>query len=295
MEVPFGYCHCGCGKKTNIAKSTVARWGFVKGQPHKFLCGHGRATKPVGSTIAPNPDGLCQCGCGKATPLAIYTSHQTGNVIGQHRRYCVGHGGSYRNMVAPENESGLCMCGCGKPTLISKLTRKDRGYAAGHPENFLHNHHGRTLDYIVEDRGYKTPCWIWQKSVDKDGYGNGSKNHKAERAHRLYYRRYRGKIPKGYDVDHLCFMTSCVNPEHLEAVPPLVNQRRRRTTVLTIEKVELIHAMISGGKNCCEVASILGIARATVYAAHKRRNWKEVGVHKEPPPQMQIPLFSIGK
>lgn len=278
MEVPFGYCHCGCGKKTNIAKSTAAHWGFVKGQPHKFLCGHGRATKPVGSTIAPNPDGLCQCGCGKVTPLAIYTSHQTGNVIGQHRRYCVGHGGSYCNMVAPENKSGLCMCGCGKPTLISKLTRKDRGYAAGHPENFLHNHHGRTLDYIVEERGYKTPCWIWQKAADKNGYGRAfvMPGRRTVPAHCAYFEKHKGPIPDGYEVDHLCFVTSCVNPDHLDAVPPLINQRRKRTTVLSIEMVQLIHSLIEDGKDCNQIAAILGVKRTTVYSAHKRYTWKEV-------------------
>ncbi len=232
------------------------------------------------------------CGCKRVTPLATYTSHQTGNVKGEHKRYCVGHGGSYCHMVEPENPSGLCMCTCGGKTEISKLTRKERGYAAGQPENFIHNHHGRTTDYAVEDRGYKTCCWIWQKSLDKDGYGNASEHGKAGRAHRVYYRRFKGRIPKKYDVDHLCFVTSCVNPDHLEAVPKLVNQRRRRTTVLTIEKVELIHGMISDGKNCYEIASIIGIAKATVYSAHKRYNWKEVGVLK-PPPVMQLPLFLI--
>ena len=118
MEVPFGYCHCGCGNKTNIAKATVPRWGFVKGQPHRFLVGHGRVTAPVGSTLPPNPGGLCQCGCGKKTPLAIYTSHQTGDVVGTPRRYCVGHGHAYAHMVAPENDSGLCMCGCGNQLLF---------------------------------------------------------------------------------------------------------------------------------------------------------------------------------
>ena len=276
-DIPFGFCHCGCGKQTNIAKATVPKWGFVKGLPHKFLCGHGRATKPVGSTLPPNPDGICLCGCGRKTPLAIYTSHQTGNVIGEHRRYCVGHGSSYSRMVAPENESGLCMCGCGKPTLISKLTRKDRGYAAGQPENFLHNHHGRTLDYTVEDHGYKTPCWIWQKSKDKNGYGRAhAAGRRTVQAHCAYYEKHKGPIPKGYEVDHLCFVTSCVNPNHLEAVPPIVNQRRKRTTKLTIEKVRSISALRRKGLSYREIALILKVTTMSVYNAHIGRTWKDV-------------------
>ena len=46
--------------------------------------------------------------------------------------------------------------------------------------------------------------------------------------------------------------------------------------MLTVEKVQLIHALIAGGKDCYEIASIIGIAKATVYSAHKRYTWKEV-------------------
>jgi hypothetical protein len=36
----FGLCECGCGRPTNIAKSTNRAWGHVKGQPVRFLRGH---------------------------------------------------------------------------------------------------------------------------------------------------------------------------------------------------------------------------------------------------------------
>ena len=45
-EIPYGYCHCGCGKKTKIAKENRKKIGWVKGQPVKFLLGHnGRLRK----------------------------------------------------------------------------------------------------------------------------------------------------------------------------------------------------------------------------------------------------------
>ena len=157
-------CACNCGQLTN---STFCR-------------GHQWAARAAKRAEPPNPSGLCMCGCKRVTPLAIYTSHQTGNVKGEHRRFCLGHGGSYCHTVKPENPSGLCMCNCGERTKISKLTRATRGYAAGQPQNFLHNHHGRTEDYVVEDRGYKTPCWIWQKSRDKNGYGGTSVERKRD-------------------------------------------------------------------------------------------------------------------
>jgi hypothetical protein len=35
-----GYCQCGCGRKTNVAPSTKPRYGWVKGQPLRFVHGH---------------------------------------------------------------------------------------------------------------------------------------------------------------------------------------------------------------------------------------------------------------
>ena len=42
--IPYGYCHCGCGKKTNICKHT--KDGIKRGQPTRFLIGHGRCIYP---------------------------------------------------------------------------------------------------------------------------------------------------------------------------------------------------------------------------------------------------------
>lgn len=40
MEIPYGYCHCGCGQKTNISKRNSTRGGHKKGEPFKFLHHH---------------------------------------------------------------------------------------------------------------------------------------------------------------------------------------------------------------------------------------------------------------
>lgn len=39
-EIPAGYCQCGCGKKTTIARYSNKKLGHVKGKPNKFVCGH---------------------------------------------------------------------------------------------------------------------------------------------------------------------------------------------------------------------------------------------------------------
>jgi hypothetical protein len=39
-EIPYGYCHCGCGEKTGISPNTEAKRGRVKGQPYKYVKHH---------------------------------------------------------------------------------------------------------------------------------------------------------------------------------------------------------------------------------------------------------------
>lgn len=39
-KIPYGYCHCGCGKKTKIANKTETRRHHVKDRPQQFVLGH---------------------------------------------------------------------------------------------------------------------------------------------------------------------------------------------------------------------------------------------------------------
>lgn len=46
-SVPYGFCHCGCGKETTVAIETNRRDGRVKGIPMKYLPGHNvKASRP---------------------------------------------------------------------------------------------------------------------------------------------------------------------------------------------------------------------------------------------------------
>ena len=86
-------------------------------------------------------------------------------------------------------------------------------------------------NYIKEDRGYKTKCWIWQGYINKKGYGQcWPKTHLGEYyVHRWMYKKYKGKIPKGKEPDHLCNIKACCNPSHLEAVTRKVHVTRTYT------------------------------------------------------------------
>lgn len=78
---------------------------------------------------------------------------------------------------------------------------------------------GWRVDYIVDPA---TKCWVWQGARDR-GYGVTKD---GKRAHRFYYERYRGPIPKGMTIDHLCRNTLCVNPAHLGVCSRTENLRR---------------------------------------------------------------------
>lgn len=41
-EIPYGYCHCGCGGKTNIIPKSVFARNQIKGEPRRFIAGHHR-------------------------------------------------------------------------------------------------------------------------------------------------------------------------------------------------------------------------------------------------------------
>ena len=69
-------------------------------------------------------------------------------------------------------------------------------------------------------------CWLWTAGLFQSGYAQISIKNKTYRAHRISYEFWKGKIPEGLVIDHLCRNKSCINPNHLEAVTPSVNVKR---------------------------------------------------------------------
>ncbi len=69
-------------------------------------------------------------------------------------------------------------------------------------------------------------CWLWTASLNWRGYGQVRSNGPVRMAHRVVYEAYKGGIPDGLQLDHLCRVRSCVNPDHLEPVTPKENVRR---------------------------------------------------------------------
>lgn len=172
------------------------------------------------------PYGRCQCGCGQKTKISDKNDKKRGHTKGVHRDYLQGHYGKSLAARGPgPNPSGLCMCGCGEETPLAPQSRKSMGWVTGKPIQYINGHTRCGFagdEYEEQDRNHKTPCWVWQRSVNRDGYGqcqNGL-------AHRAYYREYVGEIPVGLELDHLCYVPACVNPDHLEPVTAAENKRR---------------------------------------------------------------------
>jgi HNH endonuclease len=105
-----------------------------------------------------------------------------------------------------------------------------------------HNRRKR-LRYVLAATGYKTDCWLWQLAKNPSGYGVvGIAAGKTALAHRAYYEERFGPVPEGMELDHLCRVRACVNPEHLEPVTHTENLRRGRKTKLALREVAAIRS-----------------------------------------------------
>lgn len=158
---------------------------------------------------------------------------------------------------------GTCHCGCGAETSFSREGKRNR---------YLPNHHRRKspVAYLEEDRGYETPCWVWQRTLHHTGYGRiGDRG----MAHRVIYQQVNGDLPADVHLDHLCRVRACVNPDHLEPVTCAENLRRGSGSKLTVEDVRTIRT--SPG-TALEMARRFGVSRGTVYHVRANHSWKDV-------------------
>lgn len=84
---------------------------------------------------------------------------------------------------------------------------------------------------------YYGDCWVWLGKTCASRFSDnryGRMNFRIDgkhitlMAHRVSYEYFNGIIPIGYEVDHKCYNTECVNPAHLQAITPKANYFNRR-------------------------------------------------------------------
>ena len=77
------------------------------------------------------------------------------------------------------------------------------------------------IEYVPE-----SGCWIWCGGLTSAGYGQIELGLGTTYVHRIVYELFKGIIPSELELDHLCRVTCCCNPDHLEPVTHLENVRR---------------------------------------------------------------------
>lgn len=75
----------------------------------------------------------------------------------------------------------------------------------------------KTLEKRFWAKVVKGQCWVWNGANVK-GYGQFWNGKRTVMAHRFGYELFKGNIPDGLTLDHLCRNPSCVRWDHLEAV-----------------------------------------------------------------------------
>lgn len=94
-------------------------------------------------------------------------------------------------------------------------------------------------------------CWEWTGHIMANRYGQFWCNGKMQLTHRISYELFKGDIPQGLHIDHLCRNRKCCNPDHLETVtnkenilrgiaPSAINARK----VMSIRQIILIDILV---------------------------------------------------
>jgi hypothetical protein len=164
-------------------------------------------------------------------------------------------------------------CGCGGRTTRAKTSDARTGRVKGAPLRYLPGHHRRRrTPYLAFWTGHTSDCWIWLGARNPKGYGlTADGRGGCALAHRVYYEQARGPIPTGLQIDHLCRLPACVNPEHLEAVTAGQNVQPGRKTKLTSEQVAEIRA---SPERQSHLARRYGIGQSQVSRIKRGLSWR---------------------
>jgi hypothetical protein len=110
---------------------------------------------------------------------------------------------------------------CAKPSYCQRMctTHYQRVRNHGSVEDPTLTRAGRFWRNVqVDENGH----WIWIGALNAGGYGVAA----GGLAHRVSWEMHRQPIPAGLHIDHVCRVTACVNPAHLDVVTAHENADR---------------------------------------------------------------------
>jgi len=127
-------------------------------------------------------------------------------------------------------------------------------------------------------------CWEWQAGLGRGKYGKFMAGRETLRAHRVAYELYKGPIPDGLMVRHMCFNPKCVNPKHLEVGTAKDNaqdtvrsgrQARPRGSKDGMAKLKEcdIPFIRSSSLTSPVLARMYGVSKTTILRVKSRERW----------------------
>jgi len=191
------------------------------------------------------------------------------------------------DLHTPRNWVCRCDCGTIKSLCFGNGSAKSCGCLHSPVDEIYHK---ELRERIIRNSEKKeSGCWEWIKGKDRAGYGQCTYRQDPVRAHAVSWRCFRGAVPKGLCVCHLCDNRCCVNPDHLFLGTPKENtqdmiKKNRKPKGIQIHNAkrseddirEIKRLYESGEKTQREIAKLYGMGFSKVNAIIRGRAWTHV-------------------